>query len=197
MARVLVLYYSSHGEIEGLAQAAAEGARAAGAEAIVKRVPETFPRARAVHFKRDQAAPIACPTELASYDAIIVGAPPRYGRMASPMAVFLDQTGGRWALGAFTGKVGGAFTSSATLHGGSETTLQSIVTNLLHFGMIVVGRPYRAGGWSRVEALPAGAAAGAAAVAPLPGERQPGARDLDGVRTLGERVATTAAKLFD
>ncbi|MBW8899274.1 MAG: NAD(P)H:quinone oxidoreductase, partial [Massilia sp.] len=141
MAKVLVLYYSTYGHIEQMANALAEGARAAGATVDVKRVPETVPEeiARNGHFKLDQPAPIATVNELPDYDAIVIGAPTRYGRMPSQMAAFLDQTGGLWARGALHGKVGAAFTSTATQHGGQETTLFSIVTNLLHLGMVIVG----------------------------------------------------------
>src|ERR1039457_409910 len=136
MSKVLVLYYSSYGHIEALANAIAEGARSTGASVDVKRVPETTPLevAKAAHFKLDQAAPIAEIEELANYDAIVVGAPTRFGRVCSQMASFLDQAGGLWFRGALKGKVGGAFTSTATLHGGQETTLFSIINNPLHFG---------------------------------------------------------------
>src|SRR5580700_6736772 len=136
MAKVLVLYYSSFGHIETMAHAVAEGARAAGATADVKRVPENVPEeiAKAFYFKLDQSAPIAKVEDLANYDAIVVGAPTRFGRLSSQMANFLDQAGGLWMRGALHGKVGGAFTSTATQHGGQETTLFSIITNLLHFG---------------------------------------------------------------
>lgn len=141
MAKVLVLYYSSYGHLETMAHAVAEGARSAGAQVDVKRVPETVPEdiSKAGHFKLDQAAPVATVAELEHYDAIIVGTGTRFGRISSQMAAFLDQAGGLWARGALNGKVGGAFTASATQHGGQETTLFSIITNLLHFGMAVVG----------------------------------------------------------
>src|ERR1700719_246315 len=141
MAKVLVLYYSAYGHIEAMANAVAEGARKAGATVDIKRVPELVPPdvAKASYYKVDQAAPIAKIDELANYDAIIVGTGTRFGRMASQMANFLDQAGGLWAKGALHGKVGGAFTSTATQHGGQETTLFSVITNLLHFGMTIVG----------------------------------------------------------
>ncbi|WP_238245176.1 NAD(P)H:quinone oxidoreductase, partial [Methylobacterium iners] len=153
MSKVLVLYYSSYGHIETMAHAVAEGARAAGAEVAVKRVPETVPEevARSSHYKLDQAAPIASVDELPEYDAIIVGTGTRYGRMASQMSAFLDRTGGLWARGALQGKVGAAFTSTATQHGGQETTLLSILTNLMHFGMVVVGLPYSFQGQMRLD----------------------------------------------
>ncbi|HEY1629942.1 MAG TPA: NAD(P)H:quinone oxidoreductase [Rhizomicrobium sp.] len=144
MAKVLVLYHSAYGHIETMAQAVAEGAREAGAQVDIKRVPETVPEAvaKAAYYKLDQKAPVARVEELAEYDAIIVGAGTRFGRMPSQLASFLDQAGGLWAKGALHGKVGGAFTSSATQHGGNETTLFSIITNLLHFGMVIVGLDY-------------------------------------------------------
>jgi NAD(P)H dehydrogenase (quinone) len=144
MAKVLVLYYSTYGHIETMAAAVAEGARSAGAHVDVRRVPETVSEtiAKGAYFKLDQAAPVAVVNDLADYDAIILGTPTRFGRMSSQMASFLDQAGGLWASGVLNGKVGAAFTASATQHGGQETTLFSIITNLLHFGMIVVGLDY-------------------------------------------------------
>ena len=144
MPKVLVLYYSSYGHIEKMAEAVAEGARAAGAQVDIKRVPETVPEeiARSSHFKLDQPAPIAVIDDLANYDAIIVGTGTRFGRITSQMAAFLDQAGGLWMSGVLNGKVGAAFTSTATQHGGQETTLFSIITNLLHFGLVIVGLPY-------------------------------------------------------
>src|SRR5260370_27195070 len=145
MAKVLVLYYSAYGHIEKMANAVAEGAREAGASVDIKRVPELVPLeiAKASHYKLDQPAPLAKIEELANYDAIIVGTGTRFGRMSSQMANFLDQAGGLWARGALHGKVGGAFTSTATQHGGQGTTLFSIITHLLHFGMVVVRLDYR------------------------------------------------------
>jgi NAD(P)H dehydrogenase (quinone) len=150
MSKVLVLYYSAYGHIEAMANAVAEGARQAGAHVDIKRVPELVPEevARKSHYKVDQVAPIAKVDDLTAYDAIIIGAGTRFGRMPSQMGNFLDQAGGLWARGALHGKVGGAFTSSATQHGGQETTLFSIITNLLHFGMVVV--PDDARLWSTV-----------------------------------------------
>ena len=144
MAKVLVLYYSAYGHIEKMANAVAEGAREAGATVDIKRVPELVPPevAKASHYKLDQPAPIAEINDLANYDAVIVGTGTRFGRMSSQMANFLDQAGGLWMKGALHGKVGGAFTSTATQHGGQETTLFSIITNLMHFGMLIVGLPY-------------------------------------------------------
>jgi NAD(P)H dehydrogenase (quinone) len=198
MAKVLVLYYSTYGHVEQMANAVAEGARNAGADVAVKRVPETVPEeiAKNGHFKLDQQAPIATVDELADYDAIVIGAPTRYGRMPSQMAAFLDQTGGLWARGALNGKVGAAFTSTATQHGGQEATLFSIITNLLHFGMVVVGLPYSYAGQMTLDEVVGGAPYGATTIAGGQGQRQPSALDLDGARHQGEIVAKTAAKLF-
>lgn len=197
MAKVLVLYYSSYGHIETLAQAIAEGARSTGAQVDVKRVSETVPEAiaRSAHFKLDQAAPVATVAELENYDAIVVGTGTRFGRMSSQMAAFLDQAGGLWARGALNGKVGAAFTSSATQHGGQETTLFSIITNLLHFGMTIVGLPYSHAGQMSVDEIVGGAPYGATTVAGGDGSRQPTAIDLAGARHQGELVARAAAKL--
>lgn len=198
MSKVLVLYYSSYGHIETMAQAMAEGARAAGASVDVKRVPETAPLevAQAAHFKLDQAAPIATVAELADYDAIIIGCPTRFGRMPSQMASFLDQAGGLWVRGALHGKVGGAFTSTATQHGGQEATLFSVIANLLHFGMIVVGLPYSHQGQMTLDEIVGGAPYGATTIAGGQGQRQPSAIDLEGARHQGKLIAQTANKLF-
>ena len=198
MAKVLVLYYSSYGHIETMANAVAEGARAAGATADVKRVPENVPEAvaKASYFKLDQAAPIATVDDLANYDAIVVGAPTRFGRMPSAMGSFWEQAGGLWGTGKLVGKVGGAFTSSATQHGGNEMTLFSIIANLLHFGMIIVGLPYSHAGQMGIDEIVGGAPYGATTVAGGKGERQPSKTELDGARHQGELVAKTAAKLF-
>jgi NAD(P)H dehydrogenase (quinone) len=198
MAKVLVLYYSTYGHIEQMANAVAEGARAAGAEVAVKRVPETVPEevAKNGHFKLDQHPPVVTVDELPDYDAIIVGAPTRYGRMPSQMAAFLDQTGGLWARGALNGKVGAAFSSTGTQHGGQETTLFSIITNLLHFGMVVVGLPYSFAGQMTLDEIVGGSPYGATTIAGTQGQRQPSSLDLDGARFQGELVAKTAAKLF-
>jgi NAD(P)H dehydrogenase (quinone) len=198
MPKVLVLYYSTYGHLEQMAKAVAEGARSAGAQVDVKRVPETVPEeaARAAHFKLDQDAPVARVADLEQYDAIVIGTPTRFGRMSSQMAAFLDQAGGLWAKGALNGKVGGAFTSSATQHGGQETTLFSIITNLLHFGMVVVGMDYGYGAQGTVDEITGGAPYGATTIAASNGSRQPTERELDGARYQGRRVAETAAKLF-
>ena len=198
MAKVLVLYYSSYGHIETMSQAVAEGARAAGATLDIKRVPETVPEeiAKGAHFKLDQAAPVATVADLEHYDAIIVGTGTRFGRMSSQMAAFLDQAGGLWARGALNGKVGAAFASTATQHGGQETTLFSIITNLLHFGMVIVGLPYSHQGQMNMSEIVGGAPYGATTLAAGDGSRQPSELDLAGARHQGELVAKTAAKLF-
>ena len=198
MSKVLVLYYSSYGHIETMAQAVAEGARSAGASVDVKRVPETVPQeiAQSAHFKLDQAAPVATVAELVNYDAIIVGAPTRFGRMPGQMAAFLDQAGGLWARGALNGKVGAAFTSTATQHGGQEVTLFSIITNLMHFGMVIVGLPYSFAGQMTLDEIVGGSPYGATTIAGGKGERQPSAIELDGARFQGKTVAETANKLF-
>src|ERR1700690_2375995 len=159
MAKVLVLYYSSYGHVETMANAMAEGARSAGATVDIKRVPETAPAdvAKAAHFKLEQSAPIAAIDDLANYDAIIVGSPTRFGRVSSQMASFLDQAGGLWMRGALHGKVGGAFTSTASQHGGQEVTLFSIITNLLHFGMTIVGLNYGFAGQMKLDEVTGGA----------------------------------------
>ena len=198
MSKVLVLYYSSYGHVETLADAVAEGARSTGATVDVKRVPETAPEevAKAAYFKLDQQAPVATVAELADYDAIVVGTPTRFGRISSQMAAFLDQAGGLWMRGALNGKVGGAFTSSATQHGGQETTAFSIITNLLHFGMIIVGLPYSHQGQMTLDEVVGGAPYGATTIAGGQGQRQPSAIELAGARHQGELIAKTANKLF-
>jgi NAD(P)H dehydrogenase (quinone) len=197
MAKVLVLYYSSYGHIEQMAEAMAEGARAAGAEVAIRRVPETAPEevAKAAHFKLDQKAPVATINELADYDAIIVGTGTRFGRISSQMAAFLDQAGGLWMRGALNGKVGAAFVSTASQHGGQETTLFSIITNLLHFGMTIVGLPYSFQGQMGVEKVKGGAPYGATTLADGDGSRQPAEEELDAARFQGKLVAETAIKL--
>jgi NAD(P)H dehydrogenase (quinone) len=197
MAKILVLYYSTYGHIETMANAVADGARGAGAQVDVKRVPELVPTeaAKNSHFKLDQAAPVAAVADLANYDAIIVGTPTRFGRISSQMASFLDQAGGLWASGALNGKVGAAFASSATQHGGQETTLFSIITNLLHFGMIIVGMDYGFAPQMTLEEIVGGAPYGATTIAGGDGSRQPSGKELDGARYQGRRVAEVAAKL--
>lgn len=197
MTKVLVLYYSSYGHIETMAGAVAEGARGAGAEVDIKRVPELVPDdvAQKSGLKLNQAAPIAKVEDLAGYDALILGAPTRYGRMPAQMANFLDQTGGLWAKGALNGKVAGAFTSTATQHGGQETTLLSMITNLLHLGYIVVGLNYGFGGQMTLGEITGGSPYGASTIAGSDGSRQPSRNELDGARYQGRQIAEVAAKL--
>ncbi len=197
MAKVLVLYYSTYGHIEAMANAVAEGARDSGAQADVRRVPELVPAevATASHYKLDQPAAVAVVADLANYDAIVVGTGTRFGRMSSQMANFLDQAGGLWAKGVLNGKVGAAFASSATQHGGQETTLFSIITNLLHFGMVVVGLDYGFAAQMTLDEIVGGAPYGATTIAGGDGSRQPSAKELDSARYLGRRVAAVTAKL--
>ena len=197
MARVLVLYYSAYGHIETMANAVAEGAREGGASVDIKRVPELVPEdvARKSYIKVDQKAPIAKIEDLANYDAIVVGAGTRFGRLASQMANFLDQAGGLWMRGALHGKVGGAFTSSATQHGGQETTLFSIITNLLHFGMVIVGLDYGHAGQMTLSEITGGSPYGATTIAGGDGSRQPTENELQGARYQGRKIADTANKL--
>ncbi|MBB2200611.1 NAD(P)H:quinone oxidoreductase [Gluconacetobacter tumulisoli] len=197
MTKVLVLYYSTYGHIETMAEAVADGVRAAGAQADIKRVPETVPEdiARANHFKLDQNAPIATPADLEAYDAIIVGTPTRFGRMASQMASFWDQTGGLWFRGALVGKVGAAFTSTAVQHGGQETTLFSVITNLLHHGLVISGLPYSYQGQMRMDEITGGAPYGATTLAGTDGSRAVSASEQEGARFLGQHVAQIAARL--
>jgi NAD(P)H dehydrogenase (quinone) len=197
MAKVLVLYYSSYGHVEAMANAVAEGARSAGANVMLKRVPETAPAevAKAAHFKLDQVAAIATIEELPDYDAIIIGCPTRFGRMPSQMASFLDQAGGLWMSGALNGKVGGAFTATATQHGGQEVTLFSVITNLLHFGMTIVGLPYSYQGQMTLDEIAGCSPYGASTVAGGSGQRMPSALELGGARHQGKLIAETAAKL--
>lgn len=198
MTKVLVLYYSSYGHIEQMADAVAEGAREAGATVDIRRVPETAPLAvvEAAHFKTDSAHPvIAGPDVLADYDAIIVGAPTRFGRMPSQMAAFLDTTGGLWMRGALNGKVGGAFTSTASQHGGQETTITSFHTTLLHHGMIVIGLPYSFAGNTIMSEISGGTPYGASTIAGGDGSRLPSENELAGARFQGEHVARITRKL--
>jgi NAD(P)H dehydrogenase (quinone) len=197
MAKVLVLYYSAYGHIEKMAEAVAEGAREAGAQVDIKRVPELVPEAvaKASYYKIDQAAPIATIDDLANYDAIVIGTGTRFGRMTSQMANFLDQAGGLWAKGALHGKVGGAFTSTATQHGGQETTLFTIITNLLHFGMVVVGLDYGHAGQMTLDEITGGSPYGATTITGGNGARQPSENELQGARYQGRKIAETAKKL--
>jgi NAD(P)H dehydrogenase (quinone) len=197
MTKVLVLYYSSYGHIETMAGAVAEGVREAGAEATVKRVPEIVPEAvaRQAGIKLDQAAPIATVDELPEYDAIVFGTPTRFGNMTAQMRNFLDQTGGLWMKGALIGKVGSVFTSSATQHGGQESTILTFIPTLMHHGMVVVGLPYSFQGQMGLEEIKGGSPYGASTIAGGDGSRQPSAVELDGARFQGRHVAQIAAKL--
>lgn len=197
MAKVLVLYYSSYGHIEKMAEAIAEGVREAGAEAVIKRVPELVPKeiARKSGFKLDQAAPIATVEELPNYDAIIFGVPTRFGNMPAQMKNFLDQTGGLWFTGKLIGKVGSVFSSSATQHGGQESTILSTHTVLLHQGMVIVGLPYSFQGQMGVSEITGGSPYGASTIAGGDGSRQPSDNELAGARFQGRHVAQISAKL--
>lgn len=198
MTRMLVLYYSTYGHVEQLANAAAEGAATvAGVEVVVKRVPETVPDAIAIEsgFKLDQAAAVAEPGELADYDAILFGTPTRFGNMAAQMKTFIDQTGGLWFSGALIGKVGGAFTSTASQHGGQESTLLSTITVLLHHGMLIVGLPYSFQGQMGLGEVHGGTPYGASTIAGADGSAKPHAADLDGARFQGRWIAETTAAL--
>ena len=198
MPRILVLYHSTYGHIETMAKAMAEGARSVeGAEVDIRRAPELVPEevARNSGYKMDQEAPLARVDELPGYDAIIIGVGTRYGRMASQMANFLDQTGGLWASGALNGKVGSAFSSTATQHGGQETTLMAIHTNLMHLGMVCVGLPYSWAGQMTLDEITGGTPYGATTIAGGDGSRQPSENELDGARFQGRLVAEVAKKL--
>lgn len=199
MARILVLYYSSYGHIETMAGAVAEGARAAGATAVLKRVPEIVPEAVAIKagYKRAQDAPVATVAELPDYDAIIIGTPTRFGNMAAQMKNFLDQAGGLWARDALVGKVGSVFTSTGSQHGGQESTLLSTHTVLLHLGMVVVGLPYTFKGQLRMDEITGGSPYGASTLADdgHGGNRQPSANELEAARFQGSHVARIASAL--
>jgi len=198
MTKVLVLYYSSYGHIEAMAAAVAEGAASVpGTEVFVKRVPELVPDevAKGAGIKLDQAAPLADPNELADYDAIIFGTPTRFGNMAAQMRNFLDQTGGLWFSKALVGKVGSVFVSTASQHGGQETTITSFHTTLLHHGMVIVGLPYTFEGNAEMGEISGGTPYGASTLAGNNGSRMPSANELAGARFQGAHVATIAGKL--
>jgi NAD(P)H dehydrogenase (quinone) len=198
MPKILVLYHSTYGHIEKMAEAVAEGARQVeGAQVDIKRVPELVPEdlARKSGYKLDQAAPIAKVEDLADYDAIIVGAGTRYGTAASQMRNFLDQTGGLWAKGALVGKVGSAFSSTATQHGGQETTLIGLIQTLLHHGMLVAGLPYAWAGQMTLDEISGGSPYGATTITGGDGARMPSDNELEGARWQGRHVAETAKKL--
>jgi NAD(P)H dehydrogenase (quinone) len=198
MSKILVLYYSTYGHIEKMAEAIAEGAKTvAGTSVTIKRVPETVPAeiAKTSHFKLDQKAPVATVDELADYDAIIFGTPTRFGNMAAQMRNFLDQTGGLWAKGALIGKVGSVFVSTATQHGGQETTITSFHTTLLHHGFVIVGTPYSCSGLTNMGEITGGSPYGATTLAGPDGSRQPSENELAIARFQGEHVAKIAKKL--
>lgn len=198
MTKILVVYYSSYGHVEQLAYAVAQGAREIeGVEAFVKRVPELVPAevAANAHYKLDQPAPIATVAELPDYDGIIIGTPTRYGVMCSQMKNFIDQTGGLWAKGALNGKVGSVFASTASQHGGQETTITSTHAVLFHLGLIVVGLPYSFGGLTRMDEVTGGTPYGATTLANSDGSRQPSANELEGARYQGRHVADITAAL--
>jgi NAD(P)H dehydrogenase (quinone) len=192
-----VLYYSAYGHIETMAQAVAEGARLAGAEVTIKRVPELVPEeaARNAGMKLEQAAPVATVDELPQYDGIIFGTPTRFGNMAAQMRNFLDQTGKHWMSGALIGKVGSVFASTASQHGGQETTITSFHTTLLHQGMIIVGLPYAAKELLNMKEITGGTPYGATTLSDIDGSRQPTENELAGARFQGRHVAQIAARL--
>ncbi|MCX7675847.1 MAG: NAD(P)H:quinone oxidoreductase [Alteraurantiacibacter sp.] len=198
MARILVLYYSSYGHIARMADAVAEGIVAAGHQADIRRVPETAPAevvAAAGFAPRDDHPVSDWPDVLAEYDGLVLGCPTRFGRIASQMAAFWDTCGGLWFRGALIGKAAGVFTSTASQHGGQETTLFSLITNLLHFGCTIVGLDYGFSAQNGVDEVKGGAPYGATTIANNDGSRLPSPTELDGARYLGRRVAETAAKL--
>ena len=197
MAKVLVLYYSSYGHIEQMAYAVAEGVREAKVEVAVKRVPENVPEevAKKSGYKLDQSAPIATVEELPSYDAIIFGTGTRYGNMTAQMKGFIDRTGALWSSGALVGKVGSVFTSSATQHGGQESTILTFHPVLMHLGMIIVGLPYSFAGQMGVSEVMGNTPYGASTIAGADGSRQPSKIELDGARFQGRHVAGIAAKV--
>jgi NAD(P)H dehydrogenase (quinone) len=197
MAKVLVLYYSAYGHVETMAQAVAEGARSAGAEVSIKRVPELVPEeiARNAGMKLQQAAPLATVDELPQYDAIIFGTPTRFGNMAAQMRNFLDQTGKHWLSGALIGKLGSVFVSTASQHGGQETTITSFHITLLHQGMIIVGLPYSAQALMNMKEITGGTPYGATTLANTDGSRQPSENELSLARFQGRHVAEIAARV--
>lgn len=197
MAKVLVLYYSSYGHVEQMAYEVAEGVRAAGAEVVVKRVAETVPEevAKKSGFKLEQKAEIATIAELPDCDAIIFGTPTRYGNMAAQMKSFIDQTGGLWMRGALIGKVGAVFTSSATQHGGQESTIITFHPVLLHLGMVIAGLPYSFQGQMGHSEVMGNSPYGASTIAGGDGSRQPSKVELEGAHFLGKHVAGIATKL--
>ena len=199
MSRLLVLYYSTWGHVERMAQEVAEGAHAvAGTNVTLKRVPESMPpeTAAAIHAKTDQAAPIAEPDELADYDAVIFGTPTRFGNMCGQMRNFLDRTGNLWQQGRLVGKIGSVFASTATQHGGQETTITSFHTTLLHHGMIIVGVPYACAGLTNMDEISGGTPYGATTLSKGDGSRMPSANELAIARYQGQHVAAIAQRMF-
>jgi NAD(P)H dehydrogenase (quinone) len=198
MAKVLVLYYSMYGHVETMAHAVAEGARGVpGTEVTLKRVPETIPadQAAKIGVKTDQQAPVATVDELADYDAIIFGTPTRFGNMTGQMRTFLDQTGALWGKGALVGKIGSVFASTASQHGGQETTITSFHSTLLHHGMVIVGLPYTCPGLTNMSEITGGTPYGATTLAASDGSRKPSQNELDIARFQGKHVAELAMKL--
>ena len=199
MARVLVLYHSIYGHVETMAGAIAEGAReVAGSTVDVKRVPETIPADafKAMGGKVDQPAAVATPEELANYDAIVFGTGTRFGNMTGQMRTFLDQTGSLWMSGALVGKVGAVFASSATQHGGQESTILTFHPTLLHHGMVVVGLPYAEQRQMGLDEIKGGSPYGASTITGGKGERMPSEQELGMARFQGRHVAQIATKLF-
>lgn len=198
MAKVLVLYFSMYGHVETMAQAVADGARGVpGVEVTVKRVPETIPadQASVIGVKLDQQAAVASVDELANYDAIIFGTPTRFGNMAGQMRTFLDQTGGLWVKGALIGKIGSVFTSTASQHGGQETTITSFHTTLLHHGMVIVGVPYACPALTNMQEITGGTPYGATTIVGPDGQRQPTQNELEIASYQGKHVAELAVKI--
>ena len=198
MAKILVVYYSAYGHVETMAEAVAEGAReVAGTTVSLKRVRELVPEevARKSGMKLEQKAPLATPQELADYDAIIFGTPTRFGNMAAQMRNFLDQTGSHWMKGSLIGKVGSVFASTATQHGGQETTITSFHNTLLHQGMIIVGLPYSCKNLLTMSEITGGSPYGAATLAAPDGSRKPSENELTMARFQGRHVAEITAKL--
>lgn len=199
MPKVLVLYHSTYGHLETMAEAVAEGARSVeGAVVDINRVAETVPDelARSSGYKLDQTAPIAKVEDLADYDAIIVGAGTRFGTVASQMRNFWDQSGGLWFQGKLVGKVGGVFTATATQHGGQETTLIGMIQTLMHHGILVAGLPYSFQGQMRNDEITGGSPYGATTITNGDGSRLPSENELDGARYQGRHIAEVAKKLF-
>lgn len=191
-SKLLILYYSMYGHVETLAEAVAQGAREIdGLEVTVKRVPETMPLdvARKAGAKLEQAAPEATPEELSEYDGIIFGTPTRFGNMCGQMRNFLDQTGQHWMQGTLVGKVASVFTSTATQHGGQETTITSFHTTLLHQGMVIVGVPYTCKELVNMKEITGGSPYGASTLADVDGSRRPSANELAIARFQGRHVA--------